>query len=73
MTEKVDGLELEKDCPKCGSTGTALGDEDGNHLGVWECKNDKCGAEVFVSEKMQFYRTGDSNWTWNTLEEHYNV
>lgn len=59
MTEYV--LDLEKDCPRCGTIGPAQGDGNGNHKGYWRCPNEDCGCEYFVSETMEFYRTGSKN------------
>lgn len=75
--QKVDGLPVEKSCPDCGHIGQAQADEQGNHSGVWECKNEDCDNDYFVSSKMKFYRTDEqetetTGWTWDSIEQEVN-
>lgn len=73
MTDKVDGLPLQKECPNCNELGTANGDGNGNHIGSWSCDNDECHINDFVHSDMVFYRQelepSLENWTWEDITE----
>jgi len=61
-------LDLESNCPVCDEAGPAQG-IDGEHQGVWLCKNDDCNKEYFVDSDLQFYDSVQENWTWKEVKE----
>ena len=61
-------LDLEKRCPVCNEVGPAQG-IDGEHQGVWLCKNNDCSKEHFVHSTVQFYDPAEVNWTWDEVKE----